>query len=48
MEPTGRSVNNIVLECGVVALVDLAGDRIWFYPRGRLPRHVGAYLDIRY
>lgn len=44
--PTGKTVNDIVLESGVVPLVDLSGDRIWFYPRGRLPRHVAAYLDV--
>lgn len=46
METTGRTVNDKVRECGVVALVDLAGDRIWFYPRGRLPPYMCAYLDI--
>lgn len=46
METTGRTVNDKVRECGVVALVDLAADRIWFYPRGRLPPHVCAYLDV--
>jgi hypothetical protein len=45
METTGRIVNDKVRACGVVALVDLAGDRIWFYPRGRLPPHLGFYLD---
>jgi hypothetical protein len=45
-EPTGRLVNEKCLECGIVALVDLAGDKIWFYPRGRLPAHVAAYLNI--
>jgi hypothetical protein len=44
-EPTGREINDKVRQCGVVALVDLSGNRIWFYPRGRLPRHVTAYLD---
>lgn len=43
---TGRTVNDKVRKCGVVALVDLNGDRIWFYPRGRLPPYVCAYLDI--
>lgn len=45
MEITGRAVNRKVVECGIVALVDLQGDRIWFFPRGRLPPHVCAYLD---
>lgn len=45
-DPTGRSVNARILECGVVTLVDLAGDKLWFYPRGRLPAHIVAYLNI--
>jgi hypothetical protein len=45
-EPTGRSINNRILECGVIPLVDLAADRVWFYPRGRLPAYVVAYLNI--
>lgn len=43
---TGRTINDKVRECGVVALVDLRGDRIWFYPVGRLPNYVVAYLSL--
>ena len=45
MEPIGRTINDRIRECGVVALVPLDGTRIWFYPRGRLPPYVCAYLD---
>jgi len=46
-EPTGRIVNDKIRECGIVALVDLSGDRIWFYPRGRLPPSVAKYLNLQ-
>jgi hypothetical protein len=46
METTGRAVNRKILECGCVALVDLAGDRLYFYPRNKLPQHLIAYLNI--
>jgi hypothetical protein len=42
----GRTVNDKVRECGVIALVDLAGDKLWFFPRGRLPAYLVAYLNI--
>lgn len=47
-EPTGRQINEVILKAGVVALVDLKGDRIWFYPRGRMPLHVLAYIEINH
>jgi hypothetical protein len=46
MHSTGRQVNRRIIECGVVPLTDFLGERIWFYPRGRLPAHVVAYLNI--
>lgn len=41
----GRSVNDKIRSHGVIALVNLRGDRVWFYPRGRLPNYLAAYLD---
>jgi hypothetical protein len=32
------ALNNRILACGVFALVDLEGNCLWFYPKGRLPR----------
>lgn len=46
METNGRFVNDKVRAAGCVALADLAGDRIWFYPRGSLPAYVADYLDL--
>jgi hypothetical protein len=46
-QTTGRQVNDLVRESGVVALVDLAGDRLWFFPRGRLPKDLAAYLNMQ-
>lgn len=46
METNGRTVNDKVRQGGCVALVDLLGDRIWFYPRGTLPNYVADYLDL--
>lgn len=43
---TGKAVNDLIRESGVVALVDLAADRIWFYPRGRLPLDIVDYLNL--
>jgi hypothetical protein len=42
---TGQAINDEVRKSGVCALVDLGGDRIWFYPRGRLTRDACALLD---
>jgi len=44
--PTGRQINQRVRECGVVTLVSLNGEKLSFYPRGRLPAHVVAYLNF--
>lgn len=35
----------MILEHGVIALVNLGGSRIYFYPRGRLPPYLHAYID---
>lgn len=41
----GRSVNDKILAAGVIALVNLRGERVYFYPRGKLPNYVACYLD---
>lgn len=43
---TGRAVNDRIRACGIVTLVDLQGDKIWFYPRGRLPLDIVKYLNL--
>lgn len=43
-QPTGQALNRKVLECGCVALVNLAGNRLEFYPRGKVPEYLVAYL----
>ncbi len=42
---TGQALNRKVLESGCVALVNLDGTRLEFYPRGRLPAYLSAYLN---
>jgi hypothetical protein len=44
-EPTGRQINEWIRAGGVVPLVDIRGDRITFYPRGRLSAYAVAYLN---
>jgi hypothetical protein len=46
MEPTGRLVNDRLLAQGILALVNLRGDRLMFYPRGCLPQYVRTHLEI--
>ena len=43
---TGRTINDAVLKSGCVALVDLAADRIWFFPRGRMPPALIEFLNL--
>jgi hypothetical protein len=47
METTGRTVNDKIRQCGVVTLVDLEGNKLWFYPRGRLPHDIVTYLNLQ-
>lgn len=42
---TGRNVNDKIRSHGVVAIVNFRGDRVWFYPRYKLPNYLAAYLD---
>jgi hypothetical protein len=44
--PTGEYVNRKILECGVVPLINFDGTKLLFFPRGRAPAHVVAYLRI--
>ena len=45
-ESTGAAINEAVHQAGCFTLVNLAGDYIYFYPRGRLPRYLNTYLQI--
>lgn len=42
--PTGQALNARILNYGVVALVDLGGDRVWFFPP-KLPLRMVAELE---
>jgi hypothetical protein len=37
--------NDKVLEAGCIALTDFAGSKLYFFPRGRLPRNLVADLN---
>lgn len=42
---TGAEINAMVLQSGVVAIYHPDDTRLMFYPRGRLPAHLTAYLS---
>lgn len=44
--PSGEAINEAILEAGIIALVPLGGDHIYFYPRNTLPPYLWAYLDL--
>jgi len=41
----GRAVNGVLRRGGIIALVDLSGERLHFYPRG-VPPYVVDYLNL--
>jgi hypothetical protein len=44
-ETENMRIDRIVREAGCFALCNLEGTLVKFYPVGRLPRHVAAYLN---
>jgi hypothetical protein len=44
-KPTiGSDIDRIIRDAGCFTLTNIDGSRLFFYPVGRLPRHVAAYL----
>ena len=46
MNPTGQGINAAILEAGCFALTNLAGNYMWFYPRGKMPAYLHTYLEL--
>lgn len=41
----GKEIAGVVRGFGVTVLADINGHRLFFFPRGKLPNNVGAWLE---